>query len=389
MSEEMNKKVEIVRSFFKKEQPKNHPIKDHPLEKCEEYTKNLYVDMLCVFAMYDNDDTENQFNFIQRIMSGIEDTLSINDHIKRAMEVNVDKVGEFIKQIQDNDIKGIFFTDALIISCANGSPTKKQTEFLAEFADTIGFEKKTISFLSKMVVSILEGNSDKLNECANECEDIGKYVESAMCYLKTNLEKILLSCDGTVYWHLKSQDKIEQLADNYQFKNLDSVVLESIVIDKNISFSAVKTVRIENCIFEENRNGPVLAFSGVETVIIDKCIFRNLAKVLNFITKPSVANITNSLFENCSALSGDKEAVIITSTGADIKFENTVFKNIYNSYSDRSYDHVVISYGNNIEISNCEFYDCTWYYTWRGENGMFYPQPKGKDNKYIGCRYLS
>lgn len=381
MSETMDKIVEMVRSFFKKEQPKNHPIKDHPLEKCEEYTKNLYVDMLCVFAMYDNDDTENQFNFIQRIMSGIEDTLSINDHIKRAMEVNVDKVGEFIKQIQDNDIKGIFFTDALIISCANGSPTKKQTEFLAEFADTIGFEKKTISFLSKMVVSILEGNSDKFNECANECEDIGKYVESAMCYLKTNLEKILLSYDGRVYWHLKSQDKIEQLADNYQFKNLDSVVLENIVIDKNISFSAVKTVRIENCIFEENRNGPVLAFSGVETVIIDKCIFRNLATVLNFITKPSVANITNSLFENCSALS----EVIITSSGADIKFENTVFKNISNSGGNDF--NAVISRDNNIEISNCEFYDCSWRYA-HYHHGMFYPEPKGKDNKYIGCRWV-
>ena len=138
MSETMDKKVEMVRSFFKKEQPKNHPIKNHPLEKCEEYVKNLYIDMLCVFAMYDNDDTENQNRFIERIIYGVGDTLSIADHIKRAMEITVDKVSEFIKQIQDNDIKDIFFIDALIISCANGSPTKKQTEFLAEFADMLG-----------------------------------------------------------------------------------------------------------------------------------------------------------------------------------------------------------------------------------------------------------
>lgn len=379
MSKVVDKKVKIVRSFFKKEQPKNHPIKNHPLEKCEEYVKNLYIDMLCVFAMYDNDDTENQNRFIERIIYGVEDTLSIADHIKRAMEITVDKVGEFIKQIEDNDIKDIFFIDALIISCANGSPTKKQTEFLAEFADMLNFTKENISFFSKLVISILEGNSDKFNECANEYKDIRKYIDDAKCYIDMVIDKILLSFDRDIIYRLKSKDKIEKLAEGYQFRNLDSVTLENIIVDKNISFSGVKTVIFNGCTFARIDG---INFNGVERVIIDNCVFKNMRWVLAFNSRGTIADIKNSSFEDCYGYYEDDAVIIHSRNNNNIEFYNDIFRNIKNTYDRLRSERVAISIGNNIKTYNCEFYDCaTWLFT--------YGKYSDVGNKYVGCDYVT
>ena len=381
MSEEMNKKVEIVRSFFKKEQPKNHPIKDHPLEKCEEYTKNLYVDMLCVFAMYDNDDTENQFNFIQRIMSGIEDTLSINDHIKRAMEVNVDKVGEFIKQIQSNDIKDIFFIDALIISCANGSPTKKQTEFLAEFADMLGLTKDDIQFLCEFVIGIFEQNLDKLTEFVNNHKEMEHYVKKSLCYIQSLIDSRNFSTDSKIYCYSLIKSKIEMFNKSYQFKNNNSVTLENIVIDNNLVFNSVETVNLKSCVFE-NIKKVALDFSGVRKVNIENCIFKNLEKVLYFKNDGINIKISNSSFKDCR---GDYRTPVIISSDKKIfcDFENCNFQNIIAQYSDG----YVIAGGSEIYIKakNCQFYNCVGGYC-LFYRGLYEPYNfQYEDCEYIGC----
>ena len=115
MSNEINKRVDRIRTFFKKVQPQNHPIKDHPVAGCDEYVKGIYFDMLCVIAMYENDDTENQNRFIQRLMAGSGDTLTITEHNQRAMEITTEKMSEFITQVQNNN--WLFHEKRLILYC--------------------------------------------------------------------------------------------------------------------------------------------------------------------------------------------------------------------------------------------------------------------------------
>lgn len=373
MSETMDKKVEMVRSFFKKEQPKNHPVKNHPLEKCEEYVKNLYIDMLCVFAMYDNDDTENQNCFIERIIYGVEDTLSIADHIKRAMEITVDKVSEFIKQIQSNDIKDIFFIDALIISCANGSPTKKQTEFLAEFADMFGLTKDNIQFLCEMVICILEQDFDKLKKLVSNYTDIEDCVKSANCYIEPLIYANTVEMPNDVYYYSIVKEKKAIFNNPYEF-NINSVTLENIIIDKNISFNGVKTVNLIGCIFE-NMKEVALTFKDVETVNISQCIFKNLEKVFYFYLDSTVISIIDSSFENCSVASS--QGVIISSSNKNqIWLTKCIFKDIISQGSTSS----VISYSNKIKAEGCEFYNCVGAYAMF--NGGTY---EDKNNRYTNC----
>jgi len=380
MSETMDKKVEMVRSFFKKEQPKNHPIKNHPLEKCEEYVKNLYIDMMCVFAMYDNDDTENQNRFIERIIYGVGDTLSIADHIKRAMEITVDKVSEFIKQIQDNDIKDIFFIDALIISCANGSPTKKQTEFLAEFADMLSFAKDDIQFVCEFIIGILEQDFDKLLKSVNDYEDIENYVNKASCYIKNLTDSKNVFTDSEVYCYSLVQSKMEMFSQSYLFQSKNSVTLENIVVDNHLGFKGVKTVTLKNCIFE-NINGYALGFEGVENVNIENCIFRNLEKAIQF-HDASTTTVSDTIFKDFSV---KYNSIIGCSAhhGNNMNFKNCLFENIVTAEKN-SLDKLI--YGSNGRISavNCKFYNCVGA-KYLFANRYTYESYTHENCEYIGC----
>lgn len=385
MSETMDKKVEMVRSFFKKEQPKNHPIKNHPLEKCEEYVKNLYIDMMCVFAMYDNDDTENQNRFIERIIYGVGDTLSIADHIKRAMEITADKVSEFIKQIQDNDIKDIFFIDALIISCANGSPTKKQTEFLAEFADMLRFEKDDINFSCEFIIGILEQDFDKLLKCVNDYEYIEDYVNKASCYTKNLTDSKNVFTDSEVYCYSLVQSKMEMFSQSYLFQNKNSVTLENIVVDNHLGFKGVETVTLKNCIFE-NIEDYALGFASVKNVNIENCIFRNLEKALQY-HNAAKTTVSDTIFKDFSV----KNDSIITCQNDEldnkIDFQNCLFENIVAAKAKTKSGLLIYDKPGKISAKNCRFYHCVGTdYLFSSSYSKYY---KDEDCEYIDCIKLT
>lgn len=123
-NKDINKKVETVRRFFSDSKASNHPVKEHPISKTDEYIRNMYFDMLCVAAQYESDDTENAFTLIKRIMSACKNVQPFEEYIRRSMELTVEKTAEFIKQCRDNKLCEIFFVDSLLFSLLKSPPVK-------------------------------------------------------------------------------------------------------------------------------------------------------------------------------------------------------------------------------------------------------------------------
>ena len=377
MSNEINKRVERIRTFFRKVQPQNHPIKNHPVAKCDEYVKGLYFDMLCVMAMYENDDTENQNRFIQRLMAGSGDTLSITDHIKRAMEITTDKVNELIVQVKNNSLTEILFIDSLIISCANGLPNRKQTEFLAELGDMLGLNKASIEFCSELAVGILEQDFDKIQECAGRYINVEHITSSADCYIKSVVERSFLvnediSLDPkTIHYYSNTRTDTPIFKGEKDLKKYDSVVAENITFKSRVNFTSIPKVRLVSCVFKNNSDG-ALYFKGVEKVEIENCIFSDLSYVFSFDSTGIRFTIKNSEFNECR---NSKRSAIFYSNGAIIKFESCRFKN-----NSSASDYGIVSYNNDITANNCEFYNCS-----SGiaifEGGSL----SETNNKYVGC----
>ncbi len=378
MSSEINKQVDKKRKFFKKVQPQNHPIKDHPVAGCDEYVKEIYFDMLCVIAMYENDDTENQNRFIQRLMAGSGDTIAITDHIKRAMEISTEKVNEFICQVQSNNLVNIFFIDSLIISCANGSPNRKQTKFLAELGDALGLNKDSIKLCSELTVGILEQNFNKIIECIDMYDNIEVIFDSANCYIKPMTKYIvnqdISSVPNKIHYYSSVISDASLFSEYKTFENYDRIVMENIIFYKPLTFISIKEVKLTGCVFENMSYSFAVSFSGVQKVIIENCKFKHLKGVLWFSSSDIKVTISNSLFEDCYNDFNDCGCIITSDNYTKITLNNCVFKDIASALIS------IISYNNDITANNCNFINCNIGFILFDSGSL-----SGTNNTYKNC----
>lgn len=418
MDNTVNAKVEQIRSFFKKAQPDNHPIVNHPLSQCEEYVKGLYFDMLCVMAQYENEDVENQNRFIQRIMAGCNETMTISEHIKRAMEISVDKVTEFVKQCNDNNLKEIFFIDSLIICCANGTPNRKQVDFLAEIADVLCFDKNKVKFISELTVAILEQDSDKYGQLMNNnADEYKKFIRQIFCYTKLFVyNDVLVRNNNEIYYYspkINNQSLFDEAAN---FKEIDEITFENQFIDNNINFLSVKKVTLINCKIQN----ATLQFESVDKILIEDCEFEwngehnytyeddrsnhyYCDRAINFSLSGAEVSVKNSRFSNFkvfSHYSTDYKGKGVGAVFCDLHngvidnkliIDNCEFRDINTSagyYRDDGYCCIFYSYDDKyyIEVSNSHFSNC------KSDNlnrGMFSQLNRESGNILINSSKLS
>lgn len=401
MSEEINKKVNQLRTFFKKNQAKNHPIKNHPLAECDEYVKGLYFDMLCVMAQYENEDTENQNKFIQRIMSGCNETMPIAEHIKRAMSLTVENITEFLKQCKDNNLSDIFFMDSLLISCGNGAPNKKQVEFIAEIADVLGFDKAKTKFMSELAVAILEQDFEKLKGAASDFADLNDEMSNTNCYIQPVVDKNVVSTDSKkIFYSVKLTDKplfkfpknltgedIRRQAEEgneieyIKFSKLDEIVFENQYINTPLEFTSIKSVVFKNCRIDNSYGN--FSFDSVENITIENCIFTGFdgefgntfggAMWLDNSSKTTII-ISDSKFSDYDIPCGG--GVIYSDDDySTVKFTNCEFNNIDSSSG-------VITELCNVYVDGCYFSNCNGFELF----SQCYNYEKGpNESKFIGC----
>lgn len=374
---DVNKKVDSIREFFKKNQPKNHPIENHPIGECEEYVKNLYFDMLCVIAQYENEDVENQNKFIERIMVGSNETMPISEHIKRAMSITVDTITEFIKQCKDNHLNEIFFIDSLIISCGNGTPNRKQVEFLSEFADVFGFDKKKVNFFSMLALSILEDNFEKLKNTFNDIPiDANYIIPKVECYTQPIIDKNVINDENNKYYFSLVVSDTPLFSENVTISNPDNIIIENQLLkDTTIKFNSIKSVTLKNCVIKNNS----LRFDGVQQVNIEECFF-DFKKISNYLYIESNCKIivNNSKFIN---LSNNNTGVFFVKNGQNCTID------IYDCRFEDCSSHsgiIVCTSANSanrskVNVTNCYFSNC------HGHN-LFYDCDYTKENcTFINC----
>lgn len=371
MPTDVNKKVNQIREFFKKNQPNNHPIKNHPLSKCEELVKNLYFDMLCVSAQYENEDVENQNKFIQRIMAGCNEQMPINEHIKRAMSLTVENVTEFIKQCKDNKLEHIFLIDIMIITCGNGTPNKKQVDFVAELADALGVNKEQTIFLSKLSNGILEQNFEKVKSAFRE-NCIANIEEKACCYLNPIKAVNIINNDKKQYFYsyslkdisIKKALGLDGKTNNITFEHKDEIVFENQYIDIAMKFDCVKKVKFIGCKFEFGNTylgyeQTCLSFSGVSEVEMDNCnVVKSNLYVFDFGHDCNV-KIANSSFNDVA------RSLIYSENSNNIIIENCEFQNVLKN------GRPAISSNNYCTVKNCRFENCSNFCLFDGRNCKF------------------
>lgn len=372
---EINKKVEAIRCNLTKLRPQTHPIKEHPIDECEEFVQKLYLDILCVMAQYENEDTENAIKFIQRIQAGAELKEPITEHIKNAMEITVDKFGEFLRQCKENQLENIFFIDSILVTCANGAPNAKQVEFISEISDTLGIGKKQAGWLCDIAVAILEQDSDKYHSACDNIphDDKTPIVECVVCYLKEFICGILVDTDELlwIYSKEKAEFDINKTQNQYTKKNdkygtdvtlsRKKIILENLIVLNYYMFNAINQVEIKNCEFI----GRYIAFSNCSDISFENCIF-------NFKNRSDSCLKLNGYIENISIYdthfiyNPDSNYHFMMIEGGNIRnaliktcsFENFVYGN---NWTGNYKSHGIIMIADKLSISDSSFNNCKAY----------------------------
>lgn len=349
-----NKQVELIRTSFLKNLASVHPLKEHPIDNCEEYVQKLYIDALTVTAQYENKNAETANKFIQRIMTGAGLKEPFTEHLKNAFEITPERYGEFLKQCAENKLTDIFLIDSMIIACAAGEPNKKQVNFVAETADMLAVRKNRFEWLTGVAKCILMQSSEEYKAVCEKIphDEKNEILPQIVCYLKEFVSGVLLDTDD-IYW-VYSREKTEFKQDGNQDKKIEvhdrtKVIFENIITnDQGVSLSSCNHVEFKNC---ELAN---VVHNNVGEARYDKCIFDGKNYGWGSIFDYSDTKI-NVLFTNCKFANYQTEISVLNSNldVVSITADHCKFSNISCDY----YSSTLLCNGKHI-VKNCEFINC-------------------------------
>lgn len=362
-----SKSVDKLRMYFKKHKSESYPITEHPLEQADDYSKGIYITMLCTIMYNDSEPREEQRLFIERLMNGIGISGNINDYIKKALEIDDKFAEEFVRQFKDNDLKYNFIVDALVLISSVGSLEKRDMEFVSEICDILAISKDDVRFYSNMALGIVEQDSEKFIEASDNNLTLEK-VERFKYYYKEFFSDILINNSEILHYYSSKKKELDfkLLSKDSEIVNFNekNIVLENYIINLDnveFKFKDCDEVKFRNCDF----NGQAIEFEYCNNIIIENCKFDKFKKgTINLFNCNSIS-IEKSYFKGCSKYVGDStgEGGVIYSK--KLKKADIIDSNFYDCSLKGDYiSHLVLGaifyadYNTEFNLEGNEFNSC-------------------------------
>lgn len=336
--EKFSKNIEGIRKMMKDMKAEKYAIVNPDLIDKDEYIKSLYLKVLCTVVQYENDPTDMQILFLKRIISGIglEDT--VEEYMRKALEISELDIKEFLSIVGESKAKYYFATDGLIITSMRKG-NSSEYEYLAELIELLGINKDDLEYLCMVVKSVLQQESSyydqsklKINERVEEIDFtpyINNYYSGAI--VDTDTEK-----------HYSAPDKNMSKSIEYPilFKER-KVVFENVVlnIEEDWTFEGCEEVIFRNCLILGKESS--FTFSSIGRVEIDKCKVKDFSNRIAYTKSVNNLIVTNSEFIECGYTgSGDVRGGMIYASGnkfEEIRVESNKLINCYVSSDSNSY----------------------------------------------------
>lgn len=308
MSNENNtsKSVDKLKMYFKKNKSESYPITDHPLEQADEYTKGIYITMLCTIMCNNSEPREEQRLFIERLKNGIGVSGNINDYIKKALEIDDKFAEDFVRQFKDNELKYNFVVDALVLVSSIGNPKKKDVDFISEICDMFAISKDDIRIFSRMALGIVEQDSEKFIDTSDNNLELEK-VEQFKYYYKDFFQGELINNDEIVYYYASEKKELDfklLIKESGTINFIEkSRVFENYIINlKNIKFEFkdCKEIKFINSDFI----GQSIDFTYCNNIIIKNCEFSKFNEGTFNLLNCNNIFIKDTYFKDCSKYVG-------------------------------------------------------------------------------------
>ena len=366
--DDTSKSVDKLRVYFKKHKADSYSITEHPLEQADEYLKGIYITMLCTIMCNNSEPREEQRFFIERLMKGIGATGTLNDYVKKALEIDDKFAEEFVRQFKDNELKYNFVVDALVLVSSVGSPNKKDVEFISEICDMLAISKDEVRFFSNMALGIVEQDSKKFVNSSDENLTLEK-IDRFKYYYKDFFGGALIDNDEVVYFYTNEKKELDFKmffgeCETIKF-NEKTIVFENYIINLNdirFEFEDCYEVKFINCSFTGNK----IIFRGCSEINISNCNFKDYNDGTFNLLECKTFRIENCTLYNCGRIdeSDAYGGVIIANSVNNIIMDSCKFVKCFIKTNNRAYNYyargAILFMQNNIRniiIENNQF-DC-------------------------------
>lgn len=360
---------------------KKYPIKNHPLNKCDEYVQKGYIKLLIsIFNLEEKIYIDrNQILFIARIIEGLENkNINLEELLHNSTIIKEIEICDYINTIEYLKLSDIFVIDSIICSNINGTNISNRViEYLSVIYNILGIKEEELKEYIGISINLLEGKDEEVINKASALIDLNKFnsymqnpINGVIVYDLEGLKKCI---DKNVFF-INGNIKNEKInLDEYSFENLTFINCNFENIDG--IYSQSKEITFNKCMFNNNYVPQVKEKTGFWSsnrleylefyVFIEityanfyDCKFEN-CNVNKSLIKLKKGNIINTNFYNCNnKLCKNKDTLIEISNGS---IKNCNFENCHSetNSNDRNSDtNVNLINLYNSEMKNCNFNEC-------------------------------
>lgn len=360
-----------IRAAMKKMKAELYAIKNSDLIELDEYIKNLYLQMLCTIIQYENEPSEMQILYFERVMRGMQAEELMEEYMRKALEISDNDVQEFLSYMRNDLVRFYFALDGIILA-SMGNQSEDNYEYLAELIELCGIVKDDLEFLSLVSRSVLEQDSSCYDDAKKKMSDHTK-VLNFIPYISNYYAGAIIDTETEKYYSAPDYSASEsiELPKYYDVERVTFANL-AVKVDEDFRFNGCQYVIFKNCKF--TGSSAKLNFDSVGNIMFEGCSFDNFENRVAVIENAKSFIIKNCKFILCGYTSredGERGGIFSLALGSNAS----------------EMDEIVLE-GN--EIHNCYIKGIRFYYAL---SGVFLKCPSRpvkkmivKGNTFSGCK---
>ena len=364
---DFNKKISGIRETMNEMKAELYVIKNPDLVILDEYNKDLYLKLLATIVQYENNPSDMQILYLKRIVKGIETEKSIEDYMRKALELSADDVTDFIEFAKTNNVKFYFALESILL-VNMGDYNEQNMEYVAELMELCGVTKADLEYLSLVAKSVLQQDStyyDQAKEIITEsCLQLN---------FKPYIENYYVGTITDNQYVISYSSPNKEMSRGIVFKNrysANKVVFKNMIIYINDEWYIN---RCENVLFE---NCEIYGDSYSIILLVCKSVTFKNCKISGFKTYAFISKIVNKLqyincqFADCMRyINNDSlDGLVIhnndrfdLNNNIEVKIKNCLFRNCGGKCDGSVIVCENIICNNSCYISNSKFISC-WIY---------------------------
>lgn len=319
--ENTNENFSKIRKVMDEMRIEKYEINNPQLAAMDEYTKTLYLKILCTVVQYDNNSSEMQIEYLKRIVEGMKVDETIEEVMKKGLGISETDIQEFVNIMRENEIRYYFALEAILL-IQMGNAGKNNYEYIAELIDLCNITKNELKCLTFVVKSVLEQNSDYFENAKEIMPDSMEQV-SWMPYMENYYAGAIMDNKIEKYYTAPDVSILEGVDLPIIF-NEEKVTFHNNIINlrEMMYFKGCREIVFQNCKFIGEK--AKLKINNAGSVRFENCSFSQFKNRVVEISNTNEMIVRNCKFNECGYLSekaDERGGILLIST--DIGWKNT------------------------------------------------------------------